>query len=203
MVRIRLRRKALWILLCALLLPLAWAGTVRADCRTYTGADAELIAQTVWGEARGCGQTQQAAVIWCILNRVDSDQFPNSIRGVITQKRQFAGYQPGNPVQPEILSLVYDVLSRWTIEQNCVAGVGRVLPESYLFFQGNGTENKFREHYSSTQIWDWSLSSPYEDQEISVEPQEDSEAFSLYPSKGNSIPAKWPRPNFLYGVRRK
>lgn len=39
----------------------------------WTGADLELIAQTVWAEARGVeSRAEQAAVVWCILNRVDA-----------------------------------------------------------------------------------------------------------------------------------
>ena len=74
------RRKTLrpvtTLLLLALLL-LTWQGTtVHAEYRGYTYEDADLIAKTVWGEARGCSVTQQAAVAWCILNRVDSAAFP-------------------------------------------------------------------------------------------------------------------------------
>ena len=30
------------------------------------------LAKMVWGEARGCSTTEQAATIWCVLNRYDS-----------------------------------------------------------------------------------------------------------------------------------
>ena len=34
------------------------------------------LAKMVWGEARGCSTTEQAATIWCVLNRYDSgDRF--------------------------------------------------------------------------------------------------------------------------------
>ena len=156
-----IRRKAPAVLVTALLILTALQGTtVRADGRNYTREDA--IAKVIWGEARGCDATQQAAVAWCILNRVDSADFPNSISEVVNQKYQFAGYRPGNPVEPEILALVYDVLARWTIEPSCVAGVGRVLPESYLYFSGNGSKNTFRESYQGGVAWDWLLASPYE-----------------------------------------
>lgn len=36
-------------------------------------ADLEALARMVWGEARGCSTTEQAAVVWCVLNRFDSD----------------------------------------------------------------------------------------------------------------------------------
>ena len=148
-------------LLLALLL-LTWQGTaVHAEYRSYTYEDANLIAKTVWGEARGCNATQQAAVVWCILNRVDSMAFPNSIQAVVTQKYQFAGYRSENPVELDILALVYDVLARWSLETEYAGSVGRVLPQSYLFFTGNGVENMFTETLFGKTVWDWSLPSPY------------------------------------------
>ena len=151
-------KKSFIVLLLALLLFMS--SIARADGRSYTREDAEIIAKTVWGEARGCDATQQAAVVWCILNRVDSEVFPNSIQEVVTQPHQFAGYRAANPIDSGILALVQDVLARWSI----VAGVGRVLPSSYLFFNGNGYENTFREQFGSTSYWDWSLPSPYSEE---------------------------------------
>lgn len=123
----------------------------------------EALAQTVWGEARGCSTTEKAAVVWCILNRVDSPEFPNDPLSVVQQKGQFDGYDPDNPVESELVSLVEDVLSRWELEDTAVGSVGRVLPKDYLFFEGDGTHNHFRQNYIKTgETWDWSLPSPYE-----------------------------------------
>ena len=161
-----LRKKALrpiTTLLLLVLLLLTWQGAaVHAECRSYTYEDADLITKTVWGEARGCNATQQAAVAWCILNRVDSAAFPDSIQAVVTQKYQFAGYCSDNPVELDILALVYDVLARWSMEPEFNGSVGRVLPENYLFFTGNGIENAFTETLFGRTVWDWSLPSSYE-----------------------------------------
>jgi len=35
-------------------------------------SDEVVLAKTAYGEARGCSTTQQAAVMWCVLNRVDN-----------------------------------------------------------------------------------------------------------------------------------
>ena len=156
------KRWRVYVLLALTIFVFAQGTFVHADTRSYSEDDAKVLAKTVWGEARGCSETQQAAVVWCILNRVDSPLFPNSIQEVVKQPQQFAGYSGRNPVDPEILKLVYDVLSRWCIEPNCIAGVGRVLPPSYLYFAGNGTENRFTERYASGPLWNWSMESPYE-----------------------------------------
>lgn len=55
--------------------------------------DVEMLAKLIWGEARGVKTTtEKAAVVWCVLNRVDSAGFPNTIEKVVTQPRQFVGY---------------------------------------------------------------------------------------------------------------
>ena len=122
------------------------------------------IARTVWGEARGCSETEQAAVIWCILNRVDSSirYMPDNIIDVVTQKHQFLGYVETFPVTEEIRELVIDVLTRWEMEKAGVENVGRVLPPEYMWFHGDGWHNHFRDSYRGGNRWDWSLDSPYE-----------------------------------------
>ena len=123
------------------------------------------IARTVWGEARGCSETEQAAVIWCILNRVDSSirYMPDNIIDVVTQKHQFLGYVKTFPVTEKIRELVIDVLTRWEMEKAGVKNVGRVLPPEYMWFHGDGRHNHFRDSYRGGNRWDWSLDSPYED----------------------------------------
>ena len=123
------------------------------------------IARTVWGEARGCSKTEQAAVIWCILNRVDSSirYMPDNIIDVVTQKHQFLGYVKTFPVTKKIRELVIDVLTRWEMEKAGVENVGRVLPPEYMWFHGDGWHNHFRDSYRGGNRWDWSLDSPYED----------------------------------------
>ena len=124
-------------------------------------SDVEMLARLTWGEARGCTTTEQAAVMWCVLNRVDSEDplFPDTIQEVITQKNQFHGYNINNPIWPELEDLARDVLMRWLTNEE-----GRVLPLEYCWFSGDGLHNYFRDAYglNKANIWDWSLESPYE-----------------------------------------
>ena len=124
-------------------------------------ADVEMLAKLVWGEARGCSATEQAAVIWTVLNRVDSEDpiFPDTIQKVVTQPWQFVGYHPNHPVEQDKVELARDVLTRWL-----TGGEGRVLPKEYVFFHGDGIHNHFRKEFEHNgQYWDWSLGSPYEE----------------------------------------
>lgn len=124
--------------------------------------EAQYIAKVVWAEARGCSKTEQAAVIWCILNRVDSDikDMPDDIISVVTAPNQFA-YRDSSPITDELYELAKDVISRWEREKNGETNVGRVLPKEYLWFHGDGTNNHFRDAFKGGNRWDWSLESPY------------------------------------------
>lgn len=129
-------------------------------------ADKEALARMVWGEARGCSATEQAAVVWCALNRFDSgDPFYadcTTIYDIVTQPGQFCGYDPENPLDDDIVALVEDVLVRWMAEKVCMGDMGRVLPAEYLYFTVDGHANTFRDQYQGGNTWDWGLESPYE-----------------------------------------
>ncbi len=106
--------------------------------------EAVYIARTLYGEARGCSAYEQEQVVWCILNRVDDERFPDSVQAVVTQAGQFYGYSPEHPVWDSLYALAWDVLDRWEAEK---AGeeIGRNLARGYLYFSGNGVKNTFRE----------------------------------------------------------
>lgn len=127
--------------------------------------DVEMLAQMLWGEARGIpSDMEKAACVWCVLNRVDDESgvWPNTVAEVLTQKNQFAGYSADYPATDELKALAADVMTRWQQEKTEGSGVGRVLPANYFFFTGDGQRNYFRAEYRDTETWDWLLPSPYE-----------------------------------------
>lgn len=127
-------------------------------------SDVEVLAKLLWGECRGVeDKAQQAAVVWCVLNRVDSDDpyYPDTIIEVVQQPYQFTGYNVSYPVTEELYALAEDVLIRWYEEKAGEEDVGRVLPIEYLWFTGNGIVNIFTNNWIGGKEWDWSLSSPY------------------------------------------
>jgi len=129
--------------------------------------NAEMLAKLAWGEARGCNRTEQAAVMWCVLNRIDSDNayFRDTIATVITQPNQFY-YKGTFPLKDDLLDLAYDVLTRWHTEKATgEIDSGRVLPKEYCWFRGYDGRNWFRDAYRDNEanIWDWSWESPYEE----------------------------------------
>lgn len=124
-------------------------------------SDVEMLARLAWGEARGCTTTEQAAVMWCVLNRVDAG-FGDSIDDVITAPNQFY-YKTSHVLDDKLMLLAEDVLYRWYKEKDIGISDGRVLPQGYCWFLGDGEHNHFRNAYKGGTIWDWSLPSPYED----------------------------------------
>ena len=143
--------------------------------RLYTDEDAIALAKLTWGEARGVPdlkingrvistRTQQAAVMWTVLNRFDAG-YEESILEVITAytvdkngkiHKQFHGYSEEHPVEEELLALAYDVLDRWNAEKHGET-VARELPSGYLWFHGDGIWNHFRDAYKNGNEWDWSI----------------------------------------------
>ena len=112
----------------------------------FSEDDVIAMAKMLWGEARGCALDNQQKAVWCVLNRVDDSRFPDTILGVLSQPSQFHGYSPNFPVKDELYAVALDVLTRWSLEKQGVT-VERELPNTYLWFTGDGVQNHFREVY--------------------------------------------------------
>lgn len=108
--------------------------------------DIDYITKTVWGEARGLSEYEQAQVAWCVLNRVDSGRFPNTVKGVVTQPNQFYGYSENFPITDSINAVVEDVYDRWIAEKNGEE-IERELAKEYCYFSGCGGHNHYRTQY--------------------------------------------------------
>ena len=126
--------------------------------------DAEMLARVIYTEARGVDSvTEQAAVAWCVLNRVDDERWGDTVAEVVTERHQFA-WDADAPVTDELLALAKDVLLRWQLEKLGVGDVGRVLPRECVYFAGRDGRNWFRTEYGGGEYWGWTGVSPYEEQ---------------------------------------
>jgi hypothetical protein len=104
-------------------------------------------------------KTEQAACMWCALNRVDAGY--GDLSAVVTHS-SFYGYKASNPIRQDLLDLAYDVLCRWYAEKDGVTNSGRVLAKGYCWFYGDGKHNYFRNGYKSPyDTWKWTLDNPY------------------------------------------
>lgn len=89
-------------------------------------AEVEALAKLIYGEAGIVpSTTEQAAVVWCVLNRVDDPRFPDTVLEVIEAPYQFSGYNPEYPVKEEFALLAADVLTRYRAERDGEENVGR------------------------------------------------------------------------------
>lgn len=131
----------------------------------YTDDDAVMLAKLLYRECRGVpSRTEQAAVVWTVLNRLTDDEFLDTIAEILKQPSQFA-YSANSPVWDDLLELSYDVLERWNDELNGATDVGRVLPQEYEYFYGDGVHNHFYKFNSDgwRVEWDFHWATPYED----------------------------------------
>ena len=125
-----------------------------------------VMAQMLYGECRGLSTYEMSLACWCVLNRVDSPDFPDSVKEVITQKGQFHGYKATNPVDERLFNIAKDVILRWNMEGELVGNSGRTLPKEYLYFYGKDGHNKYRVRNSDPKgIYDFTdvLPDPYKE----------------------------------------
>lgn len=132
-----------------------------ASTPLWTTDDVSVLCKTVFGEAGTESPEQMAAVVWCVLNRVDDPTFPDNISDVATQAFQFQGYNRRNPIDLTAEKIALDVLERWQREKNGEMDVGHILPREYLYFLGDGIVNHYTKSFGAAEEWDWSLESPY------------------------------------------
>lgn len=129
----------------------------------YHYSEAVAMAGTMYAEARGLDKREMSMICWCILNRVDSGRFGNSLSSIIWVKSQFAhSNKRYSDNGTDLVWLAQDVLARWYREKNGETNVGRTLPQGYYFYYGNGKHNLFRKANSGAGSYNFGLWNPYE-----------------------------------------
>lgn len=75
---------------------------VKANCypeftysKDWSEEETYLLAKIAMAEAEGCNTQTKALIIMCVLNRVESNEFPDTIKEVIFQKNQFSPVDDG------------------------------------------------------------------------------------------------------------
>lgn len=114
-------------------------------------AEVTVLAQTLYGECRGCSELQQRAVCWCVFNRVDDPRFPDTIIGVVSAPLQLQGYSSSNPVWENLYEVAYSCMVDWHNGEN------RVLDEDMCWFSGWNRINHFRNAWlfeDATKLWE-------------------------------------------------
>lgn len=89
----------------------------------YTEQDLKLMANAVYGEARGEPYEGQVAVAAVILNRVEHPDFPNTVSGVIFQPGAFTAVADGQiwlTPNERAKEAVLDALNGWDPSENAI-----------------------------------------------------------------------------------
>ena len=89
----------------------------------YTDQDINLLANAVYGEARGEPYEGQVAVAAVILNRVEHADFPDSIGGVIFQPGAFTAVADGQiwlTPNERAKEAVIDAINGWDPSENAI-----------------------------------------------------------------------------------
>ena len=79
-----------------------------AEASEYTPEEIVLIATVAQSEAGNQTELGRRLVIDCILNRVEAEEFPASVSGVILQRGQFTSHRLSPP--PEMITLTAEEL---------------------------------------------------------------------------------------------
>lgn len=119
-----------------------------SDSWTITSVSEEeliMLAKTVAQEAGDCSYTQKAYVVWTVLNRVDSSEWPNTVYENLIYPDQFA-YYSWKDYRDDHYQVVCDVVAAW---EN---GGERPLPSDYQYFWGDGWRNHFYSKYTPGEI---------------------------------------------------
>ena len=78
-------------------------------------------------------------VLCVVMNRVRSNSFPDTVQGVVLQKRQFDVMPRNLKSEPSIKALAF--VDDWCREYNRYNREAQVVPKSHLFYEGNGIIN--------------------------------------------------------------
>lgn len=98
--------------------------------KDWSANESYLLARIAMAEAEGCNTQTKTLIIMCVLNRVWSDEFPDTIEEVIFQENQFSPIDNGrwDRVEPNedcyeavkiVMKAKYDYSGGATYFENC------------------------------------------------------------------------------------
>lgn len=102
-----------------------------------TDPDAEFIAKVLYG-MRYNSEADLRAVVWCIINRVESPLYPDTIAEVCQQPSQWMAYSDENPVLEDLYDIADGVLVAWRV------GGHRPFGSEYLWFNWSSDQITFK-----------------------------------------------------------
>lgn len=98
-----------------------------AEVAAAARADREAVSRVLYGTALHHSEDAQKAVVWCIINRVESSLYPDTIQTVCEQESQWMGYSPENPIISSLYDVADEVITGWE------SGGYRAISPDYLY----------------------------------------------------------------------
>jgi hypothetical protein len=124
---------------------LAGAGTIETETeRSYSDEDIWYLSRVIQAESGYCQREMMEGVGSVVLNRVESDLFPNTVREVIEQPGQYStlSWLSSQAPTDEVMEVTVDLLEN-----------GSKYPEDVLyqanFVQGSGVYKTLSTSYST------------------------------------------------------
>ena len=114
-------------------------------------AEAECIAKVLYGTAQHHSADGQRAVVWCILNRVEHQSYPNSVIEVCEQPQQWMGYSEDNPVVEDLYDVALEVLKTW------YNGGHRPVSPDYIYLSWSSSEIVLRDKFEEKGAHYWRI----------------------------------------------
>lgn len=105
--------------------------------------EAEFIAKVLYGTAASHNSICQRTAVWCILNRVDHNSFPDSVQEVCQQPSQWIGYSDDNPILDSLYEIAMAELTIWHNGR-------RPVNEDYVYMSWTSNDIQLRNTYKQT-----------------------------------------------------
>ncbi len=122
------------------------ASDTAAVTQPQISEEAQYMAKVVAGCSTYYSEKVQRAVAWCVLNRVDSALYPETIIEVCEQANQWQGYDNAQIID-SIYILCQDVIDTWE------AGGVREVPQDCLYFRMLEDGIELRTEFTGGNVW--------------------------------------------------
>lgn len=112
--------------------------------------EAETVARVLYG-VKGNSERDLRTLAWCVFNRVDNKQYPDTIAGVVGQPKQWMAYSEDNAVLDKLYQIAAEELDRWHSGH-------RPVSSDFVYMNWSPSEIVLRnrwEEKSGTKYWQW------------------------------------------------
>lgn len=107
-------------------------------------AQSEMLSKVLYG-VKDNSTDDLRTYCWCVFNRVDNPNYPDTIEEVISQPKQWMRYDEENPVLETLYDLAYTELVRWQ------DGSRRPVSNEFVFMNWSPSEIVLRDKFENNQ----------------------------------------------------